>query len=573
MRISPINIYNAYSPVYKGVSKFKKSTPEVGPQEIKTAVPYQIVFSGKYLKAVNEVKRALFLTAKENLEVPINKEDGSYTINEETKTKAYYGEPALKFLEKTETFPYETQVVFPRGSSGTIYKDGKEIKVEQNSGILISSGADLKIFPDEHKNAPFILTTEKDYDWFERYNQGSIKYGESEYYSAHAYNAEFSPNFLLDASLKDSKLIKKLGIEIKNVIDWNNLLYFLYDKKDLLEDKQKEKVVFTKNLMDKLWKNDLLEKTFDDHIRFKKRYAPKYEREEILEKKGFTKEEIDTIMPIFSQARNVKIHTKFALMHNASAYGDEVVEKLKKEGLVVDNKKRLDKIYWTKCYGSIGELGITLSKAGFPQEEIDKILPIWKKENTAAYDMSGMKYIDEDIAVYNLDDKINNWTQEKTNWVTSSISIGSTKKDVPEIGASIVQSNKPGWVNMNDIRTGEALHKHPNEEEAKQYEIYMITKGAGALRLIKENEKAKSHKKDPKEDIMILKEGDLAIVEPGVHHCVHSIIGNYEHICVQIPSVFHYGEHFKIPVEDDYMPEEVTKAAKEMLETEAAVEA
>ena len=557
---------------FLGLSDIEKaniteSNPRLGEHEAAEVSPAFFIDIKGHAK---EIRKASLLTSNGPVKIYPN-QDGSYTLNSETETKAYYGKAAYDFLSSHEEFENETQIVFPNGSSGVIYKDGKEIPVSENYALLITKGTKLKVVPDKKSNSPYIVTTEKDFDWYKRYDKNSIKYDEALYYGSHAYNGEFSPNFLLSNDLKDHKLLDKLGIEIPDVDTWNNLLYLLDEKKDLLDEDKRNEVIFVKGIFDKLWKKNMLEKTYGGHIRFKFCSKDDVKTEE-LKCAGLNEDEIDKIMPIASQARNVRIHTKPAIKSEASLYGKELVDKMKKEGIIYNNKKYSDKIFWKKNYGNEWELQTSLREKGFSKDEIDKVIEGWKKENFAMFDLSGLKYLDDDISIYSLNDKINNWTQLKTNWVTDSICASSSQGKPPMTGTSLVQYNKKGFVHMAEVRIGEALHKHPNNENAKQYEIYLITEGKCALRVVNNEKEAKrelmGEKRNEEDDLMILKAGDLVILEPGIHHCVHSIMGNYEHICTQVPSVFHYGESYKMHVPDKSKPEDVTSAAKDMLNKE-----
>ncbi len=579
MKINSCSFYSLQKPVFKGVppkgenEPQQKETTRLGEGQVATEVPsIQPLFNlSGHAKGI---KRALFLTRKGNVPIEPN-QDGSFTINNATQTKAYYGRPALDFLNSTEEFEQETQVIFPEGSSGTLIKDGKEIEIGGNRAILINKGTKVKIDPDKKTNSPYVLTTEQDYEWYERYGKNSLKYDEATYYGSHAYNADFSPNTFLDSSLKNNAYLKQLGIEIPNVEAWNNLLYSLYDKIDLLTENEQANVKFVKKMMDKLWKADLLEKTPGEHIRFKKGYNPRTQ-EHMLRAAFLNDDEMAAIMPVYTQARSAKNHTKIALKHKAEAYDAELVQKMKENGLLYNNKKDTEHIYWKKTYGNDWELSCALKESGLNEEEIAKVKESYEKENFTPYDLTGLEYIDDDISVYYLDEKINNWTQQKTNHVTDSICASSTKGNAPHVGVSLVQYNKPGFKHMTEVRVGEALHKHPNKEDIKQYEVYLITEGKCALRVIGDEKEAEEEIKNGNSDndsgIMILKPGDLVVLEPGIHHCVHSLIGNYEHVCTQIPSVFHYGEQFKIIVPDGYKPEDVTKTAKEMFTKEKEME-
>ena len=117
---------------------------------------------------------------------------------------------------------------------------------------------------------------------------------------------------------------------------------------------------------------------------------------------------------------------------------------------------------------------------------------------------------------------------------------------------------------MDELRKGEKLHKHPNKAEKRQTEIYMITSGAAALVVVRNG----------KPEIKILKEGDLAVIDAGVEHCVNSVLGEYEQIVVQVPSAFQYGFDFKCetPEPEGYSKEAFTKEAQIALNTSKAME-
>ena len=221
----------------------------------------------------------------------------------------------------------------------------------------------------------------------------------------------------------------------------------------------------------------------------------------------------------------------------ACMYREDLIPRLKQTGIFLDNKKNLDTIYWAALFPNEAILRSKLKEVGFNQDEEDSIVQSWQSTNNTGYDVSGLKYIDSNIAVYNLNDKVNNWTQEETNWLSNSTELASTKNDTPFIGTSFVNCNDEGIFPIDLIRQGEALHSHPGMEDRKQTEVYLITNGASALTVVKDD--------DPK--INILKEGDLVVVGPRVKHCIHSVKGEYEHIAVQIPSAFQYGFSFKRP--------------------------
>ena len=89
----------------------------------------------------------------------------------------------------------------------------------------------------------------------------------------------------------------------------------------------------------------------------------------------------------------------------------------------------------------------------------------------------------------------------------------------------------------------------------------MITSGMAALILLR----------DGKPEVKILKEGELAVIDGGVEHCVNSVFGEYEQIVVQVPSVFQYGFDFKqeVPLPEGYDVQDLNALASEKLLKEA----
>ena len=117
----------------------------------------------------------------------------------------------------------------------------------------------------------------------------------------------------------------------------------------------------------------------------------------------------------------------------------------------------------------------------------------------------------------------------------------------------MVQTDKIGPIAISELRKEEKLHSHPNFAEKRQTEVYLVTSGMAALNIVK----------DGKSQIKILKEGELAIVEAGVAHCINSVLGEYEHIVTQVPSAFQYGFGFKQNVDEpsDYDTQRLTQEA------------
>ena len=210
---------------------------------------------------------------------------------------------------------------------------------------------------------------------------------------------------------------------------------------------------------------------------------------------------------------------------------------MKEKGILYNNKKDADvHVYWKYHCGNEHTLRQMLQENGFSQEEQNLIISNWKKANTTGYDLSGLKFLDENVAVYNLNDKLNNWTRGKTDWVTNSTALSSGKGETPFVGVSMVRYDGTKPETMAKIRGGqEVLHRHPNLSEKRQTEVYLVTDSGAILNVERNGEIVDK----------LIRKGELVVIGPGVSHCVNSVSGNYEHVVVQLPSAFQYGFGFK----------------------------
>ncbi len=488
------------------------------------------------------------------------KKNKSYLLDFDSQTEAVYGEDAVNYLNNHQEFEYETQIIFPKKAEGTIETKGRKIQLPENSAVLINPDTKAKV--SVNKGYPLLLISKKDYDWYERYGKdakdGNIrdKFLELIWYNSHLYNGEFTPNVLLDEDLRDEEFLLSKGI--KKYETRNGLTDALWEKRDLLSDEDRKRVEFTKNLLDKLHNLGFIETKPDNYVRFKAYHKNETETD-ILSKAGFSQEEIDRIMPVYSQARQARVDSRYVIKNPARNFRPEIIKRMKEAGFIHNTHPAYDSdIYWREIFGNENDFRRRLWEAGFNKSEEDEIVAAWKKENLAGFDVSGLKYINEDLAVYNLNDKLNNWTHEKTNWVTNSTVLSSSKGNSPFVGVSMVQYDDDGPVLMSELRREEKLHSHPNKEEKRQTEIYIVTSGAAVLNVVK----------DGKSKTQLLREGDLAVVAPGVSHCVNSVLGEYEHIVTQLPSAFQYGFSFKQPSElpEDYDEEKLQRQARADLE-------
>ncbi len=495
------------------------------------------------------IKSAFIITKEEDIPLLETKNNGSYVIDFDSQTEVIYGEKAISYLNRDNEFLYDTQVIIPKKCEGTFEIKGKTVPLNENSAVMINGGTEAKI--NIKKGYPMVIFSKKDYDWYERYGKNAEdeniknKFLELAYYNSHLYNGDFPPAMLLPDELKSENFLKELNIN--KYESANNLIFDLNSKKDMMSEENRLKFEKSKNIFDKLLDKGIIATKENGYVRFNQFYNNKFE-ENLLKEKGFTDEEIAVIMPIFKQTRMVHTDSRFVRTDNADDMPKELITKLKKAGILYNNKENTDMLYWKESYGNKENLIKKLEEYNFNQEEKETVYEYLKKVDNTGFDISGLKFIDKNAAVYNLNDKLNNWTLEKTNWVTNSTALGSSKGQTPFLGASLVQTDDENIYAMSDLRKDEKLHKHPNLAEKRQTEMYLITSGAAALIVVKEG----------KPEIKILKEGDLAVIDPGVEHCVNSVIGEYEHIVAQVPSAFQYGFGFKCITKE---PENFNKEA------------
>ncbi len=507
------------------------------------------------------IKNSYIITSEKDIPLLITKKNDSYVVDFDSQTEIIYGIDAVKYLDFSPYHQYDTQVIFPKNTDGIIRVDGKEIKLPENTAVLINEDSEAEI--EVKRGYPMVIISKKDYDWYERYGRNASdiniknKFLELIYYNSHLYNGEFTPNVLLSEKLRDEDFLK--GLSIDKWASRNNLVYDIYAKKDLLNEEDCAEIEFVKTLMDKLYSKGIIESKDDGYVRFRSLYNEDYQRKYLAEN-GFSDKEIDLLMPVCIKSRQINIDSKFSIKTSREGLEAETIKKMEKAGILFSNKNNTSPyIYWRECYGNEQSLRNKLNKEGFSQEEQSTIVRKWRDYNNTGFDISGLKFLNANLAIYNLNDKLNNWTHEKTNWVTNSTAISSSEGKTPFIGVSMVQSDKKTPVSMDEIRREEKLHMHPNLEEKRQTEIYMVTSGAAALNIVRNG----------KSQIKILKEGDLAVVGPGVAHCINSIIGEYEHIVTQVPSAFQYGFGFKsiVTPPEDYNEETLKQEAfKALLE-------
>jgi len=510
-----INVSKTMSNPVKTLSESKQI---IVPNSISNAFRSYINFTGN---APAVTKATIVSTGDDDIVIP-KTENGGYIVEPETQTEFIYGNDAKNFLNKTEKFEYDTQITFPIKAKGVLIIDGKEIKVKENSTVLLNKGTDAKVRVES--GYPQILMSKKDYPWYCKHGRNDEnvdlknKFNELIYLNSHSYNGEFRP-----------KLFGKEEHE-------NNYL--------------------TAKLRD----NGFIEDTKDGFIKFEHYPTWDYQKEQ-LSKKGFNDWDLNAIEPVYKQVRQTKLDAKVTLRTSTHGMTKETVQKLKDADIVFNNKKHTENMFWKKNYESEWELRDLLNqRTDIRDKEQESVINAWKFENKAGYDVTGLKFINNNAAIYSFEDKVNNWNQEKSCWLTNSTALGSLKGS-PSIGTSIVQADRKDPTPMSQLRKGEHLHTHPGTKEKSQTEIYMITSGSAALTVVRNG----------KPQIKILREGELAVIPPKTPHCVNSVMGEYEQVVSQIPSCFQYGFGFKenMDMPFGYTEEQmIEEARKELLKTE-----
>lgn len=480
---------------------------------VPAALRSYVNLSGK----ASEINNAAIITTSSK-DIELKKtENGGYIVEPETQTELIYGKDAINYLNKIDTFDADTQITFPKKTTGTLFIDGKEINVKENSTVLLNKGTNAKV--KVNTGYPQIIRTPQEYSWYKKHSgnqqEASLrdKFKELIYYNSHLYNGDFKPEIFSP-------------------------------------DKEKSYAIF-----DKLKNNGLLNQERNGYFRFKKYYDWNYLKEE-LSQKGFSEDEIKTMESAYKQIRQTKLDTRLTLRSQADFLAPETLAKLKNNGILYNNKEQTEKMFWKVNFESEQHLRDALNGNQIYNEEQEKVVNAWYRDNKIGYDITGLDFINDNAAIYSLDRKLNNWSMEKSCWLTNSIAL-SSNKNTASIGTSIVQADLKEPTPMSKLRKQEYLHIHPGMKDKSQSEIYLVTSGSAALTVVR----------DGIPQIKILRQGDLAVIPPNTPHCVNSIMGEYEQVVSQIPSAFQYGlafkQHYDLPA--GYNEHDLEEKAKEQL--------
>ncbi len=446
--------------------------------------------------------------------------NGGFIVEERTNTELIYGNNAKKYLENKTTFDKDTHVIFPKKAKGKVTIDGKTTKIDENTAIVINKGAEAKI--EVSKGYPMVMTSGNSLNWYSKYSNRSdedlikSKYAELRAINAHLYNGEI--------------------------------------KREKLDE----------NIVSKLIETNFVKEKEDNYIKFNHYFVPEFMAKE-LAKNGFSEDEINSLMPIYKGIRDAKIESKISkkgLRHDMS---DEVIQKLKDAKILhKSNIKNDEVVYWTRNYKNSAELKSRLKDIEFSDDDLNTVVTAWRKDNKTGYDLTGLKFLSDNISMYSFDQKLNNWSLEPSCWITNSTAMSTKDGKTMNMGTSIVQSDIETPVDMRKLHSSEKLHKHPAREDKAQSEIYLVTSGCAALNILK----------DGKPTVKLIKQGEVVVINPGVVHCVNSVIGEYEQLVSQIPSAFQYGFGFKEEVDENgYDMNALTQeATSELLEAKKEID-
>ncbi|MGN1124919.1 MAG: hypothetical protein ACI4SM_01910 [Candidatus Gastranaerophilaceae bacterium] len=464
------------------------------------------------------IKKATMLNP-DGKEVEMKKtENGGFIVEQKTGTELIYGNDAIKFLKHKNVFEKDTHIVFPKKATGTITIDGKTTDIKENTAIVLNKNSKAKI--EVTKGYPMVMTSEKNFDWYDDYSSNAgtkpirAKYNELRNINAHLYNGEISK----------SKFAPEL---VEKLVD--------------------RAVVTEKN----------------GYIKFNNYYNPEFQEKRLIES-GFTREEVNSMMPLYTDVLDAMKSGKLTRKVTKGQMSDEVIQRLKDENVLLNTKDKNSKeLYWTKNFANVDELKGCLNPEKFSKKEIKTIVDAWNKDNKAGYDLTGLNFLADDIAMYSFDKKLNNWSLEDSCWITNSTAMATKDGKALSMGTSMVQSDIEKPVDMRKLHKSEKLHKHPSYKDKAQSEVYLVTSGCAALNIVKNG----------KPQVKIIKQGEVVVIKPGVVHCVNSIIGEYEQIVSQVPSAFQYGFGFKEEVDDvPYNEDNMAKiAAKKLVQAKNTI--
>ena len=440
--------------------------------------------------------------------------DGGFLVDKETGTSAYFGNSAKDYLENTTNYNGETEIVIPDDSVIEM-RIGKRGYTQAESGaILIGPGTEAKVKVKE--GLPLVIHTDKAPDWYEKVTPNGPQSGNFE------KMAELNQNLLKIATRKQ-----------------------LFQREDL-------QTLMAFGIVNDDPENGELVK-WDEGIKDDDQLSAK------LIEAGFTADKVEEQSKIWYDTVKRKLLKLHCGRISKEELTEKQVDKLLDSGAAVKNSLDNKNIYWSTFFKE-SEFRAKMAEKGMSQEEIDDVTKKWEGTTRSGYDHTGLAWDGGNIVAYSLRDKLNMWSEGSTEWIVNSTAYAG-KNDPFTVGVSYVNAKKPYMepTDFHKLRPQEKIHRHPIREEKKQTECYLVNKGKAVLLTMK----------DDKPQLNFMEAGDMAVIDPGVAHCVLAVSGDYEHLCYQVPSAFQYGFLFKDELNyEDFSTDHTTllEAAKAGLE-------
>ncbi len=416
--------------------------------------------------------------------------DGGFLVDEETGARAYLGDNAKSFLERTTVFKGETEVVIPDGSEIDLRVSKQGFTLAEAGAVLLSPGAETQI-KVKGRN-PLVLSIDKPPSWYQKIGpEGAMK-------------DQFDQMAVLNQSLAHCRTPKNLF----NKED----LQKLFDYGVVSNDTENENAV--------QWDPDIKN---NDHL-----------TDRLIEA-GFSSEGVEKHSKIWYDTMKRKLMAIHCGRAKKDSFTDEQKKKLIDSSLAKEIGLDKENLYWTGFLKE-SEFRNILASSGVSTSDIEDIAKVWKKTTKSGYDNTGMVWDHGKIVAYNIKDKLNMWSEGGTEWIVNSTEYAGENEPFT-VGVSYVKAKKAfdEPVDFHELRAQEKIHRHPAREGKRQTEAYVVNKGSAVLLTIVNG----------KPHFNYMKSGDMAVINPNVAHCVLAASGDYEHMCFQVPSAFQYGFLFK----------------------------
>ncbi|HPZ06748.1 MAG TPA: hypothetical protein PL110_01425 [Candidatus Eremiobacteraeota bacterium] len=462
------------------------------PQDTKTLAEYaKKVLKENGLSQASETRHQgkIFSIGDSGITTVPLRTDGGHLVEEETGTVAYYGDTAKKLLKKTTFFPDETIVTIPSSGSIRVTVNGQSLSFSEAGSILLGAGTEAKV--EILKGEPLVTTTEKPPSWYKKHKPG----GE--------HQAGFD-----------------------KITEINKHLFACHTIKSRFKENQLEKLLaggIVKNV-----------KNNDKYIEWAS-FSTQEELQSKLKESGFSTKDMEDISSLWYQTIKRKLQSMESGHVDKNKFRRETLKKLLQSGILREFSLKGNEAFWTS-FSTEQEMRSKLSAGSIFGSEAEEVLSVWRKTTKSGYDNTGLAWDKGKVVAYLLNNKINIWNEQATEWIVNSTAYAGENEPFT-VGVSNVIAKKElsEPVAFKSIRPGESLHRHPQTDDKKQTECYLVTGGRAALLTIH----------DGKPHISILQTGDMAVINPGITHCVLAVDGPYEHLVFQVPSAFQYGLIFK----------------------------